>query len=115
MDDHQPHSDTHPRLFPELAEPPTGSVAERTAPELAAESSMPSMPSTPRLRRPQREQGEMFMESLDQRIEVDHPVRVVWSFVEKLDLSTLLERIKAVEGHQGRDANDPRMLLTLWL
>src|SRR5204862_3226511 len=31
------------------------------------------------------------------------------------DLSTLLERIKAVEGHQGRDANDPRMLLTLWL
>ena len=61
-------------------------------------TSKPTSPQTrtPRLRLPQRDQGEMFMESLDQRIEADHPVRAVWDFVEQLDLSSLLNRIQAV-------------------
>src|SRR5436190_8636083 len=79
-----------------------------------ADSAEPD-PAMPRLRRPQRDQGEMFLESLDQRVEADHVVRTVWAFVEQVDLTPLLERIKAVEGVQGRDANDPRVLLGLWL
>ena len=71
--------------------------------------------SVPRLRRPQRQQAVMICESLDQRIEADHPVRNVWTFVEQLDLKPLLDRIKAVKGHVGRNANDPRLLLALWL
>jgi transposase len=74
-----------------------------------------SVPSEPRLRTAQRDQGEMFTESLDGRIEADHTVRTVWAFVEKLDLSPLLSQIKAVKGRQGRDSTDPRILLTLWL
>ena len=70
---------------------------------------------SPRLRKPERFQGEMIAESLDQRIDADHPVRLVWDFVQSLDLSQLLKQIKAVEGRQGRDANDPRLLLSLWL
>jgi transposase len=69
----------------------------------------------PRLRRPQRTQSLMICESLDQRIDADHPVRAVWDFVEQLDLSPLLQAIKAVHGHVGRNANDPRILLALWL
>lgn len=71
--------------------------------------------SVPRLRRPQRQQAMMIAESLDQRIDADHPVRNVWAFVERLDLTPLLDRIKAVRGGVGRNANDPRLLLALWL
>lgn len=74
-----------------------------------------SVASVPRLRKAQRDQGEMFTESLDGRIEADHPVRTVWAFVEGLNLSPLLSQIKSVKGCQGRDSTDPRILLTLWL
>lgn len=74
-----------------------------------------SVASAPRLRKAQRDQGEMFTESLDGRIEADHPVRMVWAFVEGLNLSPLLSQIKSVKGGQGRDSTDPRILLTLWL
>jgi transposase len=45
----------------------------------------------------------------------DHRVRSVWAFVEGLDLSALYRKIKAVEGHVGRDAVDPKILMALWL
>jgi len=44
----------------------------------------------------------------------DHPVRTVWAYVEKLDLSPLLRQIKAVEGRAGSPPADPRILLALW-
>jgi transposase len=53
--------------------------------------------------------------SLDQLVAADHRVRVVWKFVSQLDLSALYAEIKAVEGGSGRDAVDPRILMTLWL
>lgn len=71
--------------------------------------------SKPRLRRPERHQALMICESLDQRVDADHAVRTVWAFVEQLDLTPLLDRIKAVRGVVGRNANDPRVLLALWL
>jgi transposase len=57
----------------------------------------------------------MLFESLDQRIDAAHSVRAVRAFVEGLDLSPLYARIRAVQGNAGRSANDPRILLALWL
>lgn len=70
---------------------------------------------SPRLRLPRRNQIQAFCESLDQRIEPDHDVRVVWQFVQQLDLSPFHDRIKARPGRVGRDANDPAVLLALRL
>jgi transposase len=70
---------------------------------------------TPRLRRPERTQGEMRCDSLDQLLPPDHVVRVVWDYVCGVDVAPLLAQIKAVPGHVGRDATDPRLLLALWL
>jgi hypothetical protein len=42
-------------------------------------------------------------------------VRLVWSFVEGLDLTALLATIKAVDGRPGHPPADPRILLALWL
>jgi transposase len=69
----------------------------------------------PRLRVPIRDQIEMRWASLDDLLEADHPVRIVWAAVCALDLSSWLSEIKAVERHVGRDATDPRLLVALWV
>jgi transposase len=48
-------------------------------------------------------------------LEADHPVRIIWGAVCTLDLKSWLGEIKAVEGHVGRDATDPRLLVALWV
>src|SRR5260370_2047466 len=70
---------------------------------------------SPRLRFAMRGQAEMRVCALDTLIPEDHPVRTVWAYVEGLDLTDLLGKIKAVEGGAGASATDPRILLTLWL
>ena len=52
---------------------------------------------------------------IDSPIGEDHPARVIWAYVEGLDLSELEDRIKA-RGEQARSPSDsPRLLLALWL
>jgi len=68
-----------------------------------------------RLRRPDRRQVEMVMAALDSLLPDEHRARVVWEYVEGLDLTALHEKIRAVEGRAGRSATDPRILMSLWL
>ena len=68
-----------------------------------------------RVQRPERMQIEWQPIALDQMVPGDHRVRVVWRYVESLDLSPLYAKIRAVEGRAGRDAVDPRILLALWM
>jgi transposase len=75
----------------------------------------PAPLGTPRLRSVQRHQSELRCASLDQLLPPDHEVRVLWDYVDGLELSPLLRSIKAVAGQAGRDANDPRVLFALWL
>jgi transposase len=55
------------------------------------------------------------MVDLESQLSSDHRARVVWAFVERLDLSALYERIRAREGEPGRPPPDPRIFLSLWL
>jgi transposase len=68
-----------------------------------------------RLRLPQRNQVEIRCLALDQLLPDDHPARCVWAYVEGLDLTPLYQAIQARQGVAGRDANDPRILMALWL
>lgn len=68
-----------------------------------------------RTKRPERTQIEMQFLSLDQWLDAEHRVRIVWQYVDSLDLSELYEPIQATEGNVGRDAIDPRILFALWL
>ena len=45
----------------------------------------------------------------------DHRARIVWSFVEGLDLSPLYDAIKSREGSAGRPPPDPAVILALWI
>jgi transposase len=69
----------------------------------------------PRLREPKRDQIELRAVDIDSLIGQDHPVRVVWSYVEGLDLSALEDRIKAREHSPGHPPIAPRLMLALWL
>ena len=53
--------------------------------------------------------------ALDQLLPDDHQARLVWAYVEGLDLTPLYQAIQARQGVAGRDANDPRILMALWL
>lgn len=68
-----------------------------------------------RLRRPERHQVEIRCLALDQLLPDDHQARLVRAYVEGLDLTTLYQAIQARQGVAGRDANDPHILMTLWL
>ena len=68
-----------------------------------------------RFQRAQRRQIMMQMLSLDQMLAEDHTVRLVWAYVDALDLTELYAKIRAVAGGAGRDPIDPQILLSLWL
>src|ERR1700685_301526 len=69
----------------------------------------------PRLREPMRDQIELRSVDLDSVIGADHPARLFWAYVERLDLRVLEDAIKSREGHAGHPAATPRLLLALWL
>jgi transposase len=63
----------------------------------------------------QRNQIALRPVDLEATVGPDHPVRNVWAFVERLDLSALYAQIGSVEGAAGRPAIDPKILMALWL
>ena len=69
----------------------------------------------PRLRLADRSQIGMHLCSIDELVPVDHQVRVVWDAVCQMDLSAFAEPIRAREFTEGRPANDPRVMVGLWL
>jgi transposase len=69
----------------------------------------------PRMRVPERDQVAMQWAALDEMIADDHPVRAVWAFVRKLDLSPLHDAIKAREGMPGHPPAAPELMMALWL
>jgi transposase len=62
-----------------------------------------------------RAQLRWDMIDLESQLPAEHRGRVVWAFVESLDLSALYARIGAREGEPGRPPPDPRIMVALWL
>jgi transposase/IS5 family transposase len=71
--------------------------------------------AAPRVQRPNRQQLELRPADLDGLLPAEHRARVVWQFVEGLALGPLYAQVKAIEGHAGRPAIDPAILMALWL
>src|SRR5271167_1127426 len=85
-----------------------GSLPEQAAPERVSSG-------RPRLRYAERDQMIWRPVSLDALLAEDHRVRLVWRFVEGLDLGAVRTTIKSVDGRPGHPPADPRILLALWL
>lgn len=69
----------------------------------------------PRLLRADRRQLLLQPTYLEDLISEDHRARLVWTFVESLDLGAFLDGVESVEGRAGRPAIDPAVLITMWL
>jgi len=69
----------------------------------------------PRLKRANRTQIRLEPMDLESSLPEEHAARLIWEFVEQLDLRPLYAQILAVEGHPGQNAIDPKILMALWL
>ncbi|MCA9032336.1 MAG: IS5/IS1182 family transposase, partial [Planctomycetaceae bacterium] len=67
-----------------------------------------------RYQRAERRQIEWRPLSLDQLLPEDHTARLIWAYVEALDLKELYKKIQAHEHGPGRNPIDPKILLALW-
>jgi transposase len=65
--------------------------------------------------RADRTQPRFDVFDLEALLPHDHKARVVWAFVEDLEIEALYDSIKSREGGAGRPAADPRVLLALWI
>jgi transposase len=64
---------------------------------------------------PDRAQLRWEMVDLESQLPDDHRARVVWAFVQGMDLAELYDRIKARDDVAGRPATDPQVVLAVWL
>ena len=69
----------------------------------------------PRLREPVRDQIELRVMDVDGLIGAAHPARVIWAYVERLDLGSLEDAVRARAHTPGQAPASPRLLLALWL
>ena len=69
----------------------------------------------PRLNSADRNQANSIPIQIDNLIENDHPARIIWAFVDGLDLSPLYKEVRSLEGASGRAATDAKILLAIWL
>jgi len=78
--------------------------------------SVPELADAPvRYETANRSQVELLPVDLEALLPPGHAARLVWRFVEGLDLSAWYAGIKAREGGPGRTPIDPKILLALWL
>jgi len=68
-----------------------------------------------RLETANRTQVELTPTDLETLLPPGHAARLVWRFVEGLDLQRFHATIRAREGRAGRPAIDPKILVALWL
>jgi transposase len=68
-----------------------------------------------RVVRPNRSQLTWDLVDPEAWLPADHRARLVWAFVETLDLSRLYDKVDAREGAPGRPPADPAVHLALWL
>src|SRR5437764_3169259 len=68
-----------------------------------------------RMREPVRDQVELRAVDLESLLPEAHPARMIWVYVEKVDLQALEDAIRAREHTPGQAPASPRLVLALWL
>ena len=97
-------------LFEDLSAPSAAQVQQAQADAASKRGH-----GAPRLLAPNRLQIELRASDLESLLPEDHRARLVWGYVERQDLSKLIEAVKARGGSAGRAAIDPHILFALWL
>lgn len=70
---------------------------------------------SPKIKPINRKQSVFVPLDVENLVGADHKVRAIWTLSGLFDLSELLERIKSRQGETGQGAEDPRLLLSIWI
>jgi transposase len=90
-------------------------MSDELFPEIERGEAVASSEAAARYETVNRTQLELTPCDLEALLPPGHAARLVWRFVEGLDLSALYAAIKAREGRAGRPPIDPKILVALWL
>lgn len=90
-------------------------LSERELERARAQAADRRHQGAPRVLEPNRAQVELRASDLESLLGEEHRARLVWGYVERQDLSRLIQSIKARGSNAGRSAIDPRILFALWL
>ncbi|SRR5579864_702441 len=66
------------------------------------------------LRKINRAQMTMRTVDVEHLVEEDHPVRLLWEAVGKLDLTPFYQTIKSTKEKGGRPSHEPQLMISLW-
>jgi transposase len=110
MSERSDQSEVAASLFEDVA-----AVDERQVQEARQARAAARRQGAPRLLQPNRRQVELRALDLESLLGEDHRARLVCGYVERQDLSRVIEAIKARGSNAGRSAIDPRILFALWL
>jgi len=105
----------------EATQPPAPPTAQPTLFPLPPPSPVGPRPLAPnpkqgaRLREAERSQISWGPIDRGATLAEDHPARLIWAVVERLDLSGLYAQIEARDEVAGAPAIDPKILLALWI
>lgn len=69
----------------------------------------------PRIKEANRQQLLLRSINVEKLVAEDHPARAIWEFVGRMDLSRFYASVASIEGHAGRSAWDPRLLICIWI
>jgi transposase len=75
----------------------------------------PQNPPAARLRGIDRNQRYWDAVCIEELIPANHLARAIWELTGRLDFSGFLKNNKSVEGKQGRERWDPRLLASVWV
>ncbi len=90
-------------------------MSDELFPEIDRAAAPPDAEGEARYETANRTQVELTPCDLEALLPPGHAARLVWRFVEGLDLSAFYAAIKAREGRAGRPPIDPKILIALWL
>jgi transposase len=90
-------------------------MADETLFPVQPRGAEPTETGAPRYETANRTQVELQPCDLEGLLPPGHAARLVWRFVEGLDLRAFYAAIRSREGQAGRPAIDPKILVALWL
>jgi transposase len=92
-----------------------GANAETFKADARSESVLAKKERAKRLKPIDRDQVFLRPIDIQKLIEEDHPARGILAMVNRLELTELEAKIKAVEGRAGQNSLNPRLLMALWI
>jgi transposase len=70
---------------------------------------------TPKIKPIDRRQSVFVPLDVENLVGAEHKARAIWTLTGKMDLSELRNRIKSRQGQPGQAAEDPRLLISIWI